>query len=71
MSVLNEWGPRQRQAGQGAGRRGPRLGGGAGAAYYGMVRKGKGCAIRGGTARVYYVGVETARPAVPSMAPPR
>jgi hypothetical protein len=26
--------------------------------------------IRGGTARAYYVGVETAAPAVPGMAPP-
>src|SRR5207253_3071671 len=30
-----------------------------GAAYYGMVRRGRGVRIRGGTARAYYVGVET------------
>ena len=36
-----------------------------GAAYYGLVRRGKGVRIRGGTARAYYVGVETALPAVP------
>jgi len=41
-----------------------------GAAYYGLVRRGKGIRIRGGTARTYYVGVEIARPAVPGMAPP-
>jgi hypothetical protein len=41
-----------------------------GAAYYGLVRRGKGVRIRGGTARAYYVGVETAAPAVPGMAPP-
>jgi hypothetical protein len=41
-----------------------------GAAYYGMVRRGKGIRIRGGTARVYYVGVETSLPAVPGAAPP-
>lgn len=41
-----------------------------GGAYYGLVRRGKGIRIRGGTARTYYVGVETARPAVPGMAPP-
>src|SRR5262249_49562029 len=29
-----------------------------GASYYGLVRRGKGVRIRGGTARVYYVGVE-------------
>ncbi len=41
-----------------------------GAAYYGLVRRGKGVRIRGGTARAYYVGVETAQPAVPGLAPP-
>ncbi|MGL6072924.1 MAG: Hsp70 family protein [Fimbriiglobus sp.] len=41
-----------------------------GAAYYGLVRRGKGVRIRGGTARSYYIGVETAAPAVPGMAPP-
>jgi molecular chaperone DnaK (HSP70) len=41
-----------------------------GAAYYGMVRRGKGVRIRGGTARVYYVGVETSLPAIPGAPPP-
>jgi len=41
-----------------------------GAAYYGWVRGGNGLRIRGGTARAYYVGVETAMPAVPGMSPP-
>jgi hypothetical protein len=41
-----------------------------GAATYGRVRAGHGIRIRGGTARAYYVGVETAMPAVPGMAPP-
>jgi molecular chaperone DnaK (HSP70) len=41
-----------------------------GAAYYGLVRRGRGVRIRGGTARVYYVGVETSLPAVPGAAPP-
>lgn len=41
-----------------------------GAAYYGMVRRGKGVRIRGGTARSYYIGVETAMPAIPGMRPP-
>jgi hypothetical protein len=41
-----------------------------GAAYYGLVRRGKGVRIRGGTARAYYIGVETAMPAVPGMPPP-
>lgn len=41
-----------------------------GAAYYGHVRRGKGVRIRGGTAKAYYVGVESAMPAVPGMEPP-
>ena len=41
-----------------------------GAAYYGMVRRGRGVRIRGGTARAYYIGVETAAPAIPGMPPP-
>jgi hypothetical protein len=41
-----------------------------GAATYGRVRAGRGIRIRGGTARAYYVGVETAMPAVPGIPPP-
>jgi hypothetical protein len=41
-----------------------------GAAYYGYVRGGNGVRIRGGTAQAYYVGVESAMPAVPGMEPP-
>src|SRR5262249_28110575 len=41
-----------------------------GAAYYGLVRRGKGVRIRGGTARAYYIGVETSLPAVPGASPP-
>ena len=40
-----------------------------GAAYYGLVRRGHGLRIRGGTARAYYIGVEAAMPAVPGMEP--
>ena len=40
-----------------------------GAAYYGLVRRGHGLRIRGGTARAYYIGVEAAMPAVPGMDP--
>ncbi|MDP1772148.1 MAG: Hsp70 family protein [Methylobacter sp.] len=40
-----------------------------GAAYYGYVRKGKGVRIKGGTAASYYVGIESAMPAVPGLAP--
>jgi hypothetical protein len=41
-----------------------------GAAYYGLVRRGRGVRIRGGTAQAYYVGVETSLPAVPGSPPP-
>ncbi len=41
-----------------------------GAAYYGLVRQGKGIRIRGGVSRAYYVGVETSAPAVPGVKPP-
>lgn len=41
-----------------------------GAAYYGFVRRGRGVRIRGGTAKAYYVGVESAMPAVPGLEPP-
>jgi molecular chaperone DnaK (HSP70) len=40
-----------------------------GAAYYGLVRGGKGIRIRGGTARAYYVGIESSAPAVPGVQP--
>jgi hypothetical protein len=41
-----------------------------GAAVYGLARRGRGVRIRGGTARAYYVGVETPAPAVPGVAAP-
>jgi len=41
-----------------------------GAAYYGLVRRGRGIRIRGGVARSYYIGIESAVPAVPGLAAP-
>ncbi|MBX3249708.1 MAG: Hsp70 family protein [Myxococcales bacterium] len=41
-----------------------------GAAYYGYARLGGGVRIRGGMAQAFYVGVETAMPAVPGIEPP-
>ena len=40
-----------------------------GASYFGYVRQGKGVRIKGGLSAAYYVGVETAMPAVPGLAP--
>jgi hypothetical protein len=41
-----------------------------GAAYYSYVRRGAGVRIRGGTARSFYVAVESAMPAIPGLEPP-
>jgi molecular chaperone DnaK (HSP70) len=41
-----------------------------GAAYYGMARQGKGIRIRGGVPKTYYIGIESAMPAVPGFRPP-
>lgn len=41
-----------------------------GAAYYGAARQGRGVRIRGGIARSYYVGIESAMPAVPGFPAP-
>ena len=40
-----------------------------GAAYFGVVQEGKGVRIKGGTAASYYVGVESAMPAIPGIPP--
>ncbi|MCB1714516.1 MAG: Hsp70 family protein [Candidatus Competibacteraceae bacterium] len=41
-----------------------------GAAYYGYARHGRGVRIRGGIGKSYFVGVESAMPAVPGLEPP-
>jgi molecular chaperone DnaK (HSP70) len=41
-----------------------------GAAYYGASRLGRGIRIRGGTARSYWIGIETSMPSVPGVRPP-
>lgn len=41
-----------------------------GAAYYGRARQGRGIRIRGGVPRTYYIGIESAMPAVPGFAAP-
>jgi molecular chaperone DnaK (HSP70) len=41
-----------------------------GAVYYGFARRGHGVRIRGGTSRAYYVGIESALPAVPGVPAP-
>ena len=41
-----------------------------GGVYYGLARRGRGIRIRSGTERSYYIGIETAMPAVPGMSAP-
>jgi Ethanolamine utilization protein EutJ (predicted chaperonin) len=41
-----------------------------GAAYYGRAKRGRGVRIRGGAPRTYYIGVESAMPAVPGLPAP-
>jgi len=41
-----------------------------GGVYYGLARRGRGIRIRSGTERSYYIGIETAMPAVPGMPAP-
>jgi molecular chaperone DnaK (HSP70) len=41
-----------------------------GAAYYGSVKRGQGVRIRGGTARSYYIGIETTGLAIPGATRP-
>ena len=41
-----------------------------GAAYNGLSRQGRGVRIHGGVPRTYYVGIESAMPAVPGMSAP-
>jgi len=41
-----------------------------GAAYYGLVLKGRGIRIRAGASRSYYIGIESSMPAVPGIPTP-
>ena len=41
-----------------------------GAAYYGLARRGRGIRIRSGASRTYYIGIESAMPAVPGVPAP-
>jgi molecular chaperone DnaK (HSP70) len=79
LEILNKWGSEQEAPRKGKGKaqvvralEGTNLdlAVARGAAYYGLVRRGEGVRIRGGTARAYYIGVETSLPAVPGAARP-
>lgn len=70
MSVLNDW-LRSEQAPAARLLEGANLdlAVARGAAYFGYVRKGDGVRIKGGTAASYYVGIESAMPAIPGLPP--
>jgi molecular chaperone DnaK (HSP70) len=70
LEVLNGWFPGSERGVRVLEGGDPELAVARGAAYYGMARRGRGVRIRGGIARAYYVGIETAMPAVPGMRPP-
>lgn len=67
VELLREWAGRDVKVLQGADLD---LAVALGAAHYGQVRSGKGIRIRGGTARAYYVGIESAAPAIPGFVAP-
>jgi len=46
------------------------LGVAIGASYYGYAKQGQGVRIRGGLASTFYVGIESAMPAIPGMEAP-
>jgi molecular chaperone DnaK (HSP70) len=67
VGLLRAWAGRDVRVLEGAD---PDLAVALGAAHYGQVRRGHGIRIRGGTARAYYIGIESAMPAIPGFAPP-
>jgi molecular chaperone DnaK (HSP70) len=67
LGVLSEWSGREVPVLESAGLD---LAVAQGAAYYGMVRRGRGIRIRGGVPRSYYIGIEASAPAVPGVPPP-
>ncbi|HTR49426.1 MAG TPA: Hsp70 family protein [Kofleriaceae bacterium] len=67
IELLRAWAGRDVRVLEGAD---PDLAVALGAAHYGQVRRGRGVRIRGGTARAYYIGIESAMPAIPGFAPP-
>jgi len=70
MEVLSEWFGREQQPKLLVGQPDLEHAVARGAAYYGWAKQRGGIRIRGGTARAYYVGVETAGPAVPGVPRP-
>ena len=70
FEVLAAWFPNQKAPQQLAGNHDLDLAVARGAAYYGAAKQGRGLRIRGGAARSYYVGIETAGLAIPGAPRP-
>jgi hypothetical protein len=70
LEVLGDWFGDQRAPQMLAGEHDLDHAAARGAAYYGWAKERGGVRIRGGTARAYYVGIETAGLAVPGAARP-
>ncbi len=70
LGVLRGWQPPGREPPAVLGQPDPDLAVACGAAWYGTVQRQGGVRIRAGSARSYYLGVESALPAVPGYAPP-
>lgn len=70
LDLLNAWAPASQPVRELAGFQ-PDLAVAKGAAFHGGNRlTGQGLRIKAGTARSYYIGLESARPAVPGFKPP-
>jgi molecular chaperone DnaK (HSP70) len=70
LTVLNRWSPLENQNLRELATLDLDLAVAGGAAYYGLARRGRGIRIRGGAARSYYIGIESAMPTVPGVPTP-
>ena len=70
IEIFSEWFGKEKTVKPLAGMRDYDFAVARGASYYAMTKQGKGIRIRGGTARSYYVGIETSGPAVPGLERP-
>ena len=66
-NVLNSWSEAETEVITGID---PDLAVARGAAWYGFVRRGNSIRIKSGSARSYYIGIESSMPAVPGFPPP-
>jgi molecular chaperone DnaK (HSP70) len=70
VDILGEWGTATGQRPEILVEADPDLAVATGAAWYGTVQREGGLRIKAGSARSYYIGIESCLPAVPGFAPP-